>query len=166
MPKLLLFFVEIVVSSSLLAADARPAAEDPVLEARVTEIAEHLRCLVCQNQTIADSNAGLAIDLKNQVRDMLKQGRDEKQVIDFMVQRYGDFVLYKPPVKPSTWLLWVGPFLLFGAGLATLYVKLKNRRKQMAGPLSEQQHLAALRMLEGGGSNEHVGHSAEDENNK
>lgn len=164
--KLLLIFVAMIVAASVLAREASLSAEDPVLEARVMAIAEHLRCLVCQNQTIADSNAGLAIDLRNQVREMLKQGMDEKKVIDFMVQRYGDFVLYKPPVKPTTWLLWAGPFLLLGVGLATLFLKLKNRRKHLAGPLSEQEHLIALRMLEGTAPKEQFGDAAGDEKKK
>ena len=83
--------------------EAPPVAEDPVLEGRVQVLAEQLRCLVCQNQNLADSHAELAIDLKDQMREMLKKGLSEQDVIDFMVQRYGDFVLYKPPVKASTW---------------------------------------------------------------
>ena len=83
-------------------------------------LSAELRCLVCQNQTIADSNAELAIDLKNQVREKLGQGMSDKDVIDYMVQRYGDFVLYRPPVRGTTWLLWFGPFLLLVAELRTL----------------------------------------------
>lgn len=166
MLKSLLFFMAMLFSTSLLAAEARSSAQDPVLEARVTAIAENLRCLVCQNQNIADSNAGLAIDLKDQVRDMLKRGMDEQKIIDFMVQRYGDFVLYKPPVKPTTWLLWAGPFLLFGLGLATLFHKLKNRRKQMPAPLTPQQHEAALHLLQGTKPNDLNGADAKDEKRK
>ncbi len=102
------------------AAEAQPVAVDAALEARVDGLAAQLRCLVCQNQSLADSHAGLAIDLKNQVRDQLRAGRDEAQVIDYMTQRYGDFVLYKPPWKATTVLLWAGPALLalLGALLA------------------------------------------------
>jgi cytochrome c-type biogenesis protein CcmH/NrfF len=102
------------------AAEAPPVAADPALEARVDGLAAQLRCLVCQNQSLADSHAGLAIDLKNQVREQLRAGRDEAQVIDYMTQRYGDFVLYKPPWKATTALLWSGPALLalLGIGLA------------------------------------------------
>lgn len=164
--RLLPLFFGLLFSASVMAWEAKSAVEDPALEARVMAISEHLRCLVCQNQTIADSNAGLAIDLRNQVREMLQKGMDEKQVVDFMVQRYGDFVLYKPPVKPTTWLLWAGPFLLFGFALATLFFKLKKRRKQVVAPLSEQDHLAALRMLEGTGRNEHIGNVAGDDKSK
>lgn len=101
---------------------------DPVLEQRVTHVAEQLRCLVCQNQSIADSHAQLALDLKAQVREQLAQGRSERDIIDFMVQRYGDFVLYRPPFKPSTWVLWLAPFLLLATGLLVLWLNLRARR--------------------------------------
>jgi cytochrome c-type biogenesis protein CcmH/NrfF len=91
------------------AADAPDVAADPALEMRVNALSAELRCLVCQNQTIADSHAELAIDLKNQVREQLSAGRSERQVIDYMTQRYGDFVLYRPPLKATTVLLWAGP---------------------------------------------------------
>jgi cytochrome c-type biogenesis protein CcmH len=109
------------------AAQAAGPAPDPALEQRVTHLAEELRCLVCQNQTIADSQAPLAIDLKNQMREKLAQGLPERDVIEFMVQRYGDFVLYRPPLKPRTWLLWFGPFLLLGFGLLLLLMTLRRQ---------------------------------------
>ncbi len=108
---------------------ASPAgAPDMALEKHVMEISEGLRCLVCQNQTIADSHADLAIDLKNQVREKLQQGMTDQQVTAYMVERYGDFVLYKPPVKRITWLLWFGPFVLMIGGIGLLGVKLAARR--------------------------------------
>ncbi|MES2149438.1 MAG: cytochrome c-type biogenesis protein [Pseudomonadota bacterium] len=110
------------------AAEAQPVAPDPVLEKRVMALSEELRCLVCQNQTIADSHAELAIDLRNQVREQLAAGRSEQQVTDYMVQRYGDFVLYRPPVKGLTWLLWFGPFALLAGGLLLLLQKLRRPR--------------------------------------
>jgi cytochrome c-type biogenesis protein CcmH len=119
--------VAIVVMALLLgmatgvrAAEALPVADDAALEARVDGLASQLRCLVCQNQSLADSHAGLAIDLKNQVREQFRAGRNEAQVIDYMTQRYGDFVLYKPPWRATTALLWLGPALLalLGALLA------------------------------------------------
>ncbi|MBS1157725.1 MAG: cytochrome c-type biosis protein CcmH [Proteobacteria bacterium] len=131
------------------AGEALPSVADPGLEARVQALAEVLRCLVCQNQNLADSHADLAIDLKNQVRDMLRQGQSEKEVIDYLVQRYGDFVLYRPPVKSSTWLLWGGPFLLLGSGLAVLLVNLRRRRQQAGAALSETERLAVERLLNG-----------------
>jgi cytochrome c-type biogenesis protein CcmH len=112
------------------AKDAAPASDDPVLEARVMRISAELRCLVCQNQTIADSHADLAQDLRGQVREMLKKGQSEAQIIDYMTQRYGDFVLYRPPVKSTTALLWYGPALLMVGGLVVLAVVLR-RRSQM-----------------------------------
>jgi cytochrome c-type biogenesis protein CcmH len=109
---------------------ARPLAEDPVLEAEVLRIAHELRCLVCQNETIAASHADLAVDLRNQIRQQLRAGRSEREILDYMVQRYGDFVLYRPPVKPITWLLWGGPFVLLVAMLATLWHLLRRRRAE------------------------------------
>lgn len=111
------------------AAKAKPVSEDPALEQRVMQISNELRCLVCQNQTIADSHAELAIDLRNQVRDQLKQGKSEQEILDYMVQRYGDFVRYRPPVKLQTLVLWVGPFLLLAGGLFALLRFLRRRRQ-------------------------------------
>jgi cytochrome c-type biogenesis protein CcmH len=113
---------------SLAAGLAQAAPQDAaLLSRRVQHVTAELRCLVCQNQTIADSHAELAIMLKNQVRSMLEQGKTDQEAVDFMVQRYGDFVLYRPPVKRSTWLLWFGPFLLLAAGLALLFARLRAR---------------------------------------
>ena len=112
------------------ANEAAPAADDPVLEARMLHITAELRCLVCQNQTIADSHADLAIDLRRQVREMLQAGKTEQQVVDYMTERYGDFVLYRPPFKATTVLLWVGPGLMVLLGLVSLVLVLR-RRSQM-----------------------------------
>lgn len=108
-------------------APAAVAVEDPALEARVQRLAAELRCLVCQNQTIADSNADLAVDLRRQVREMLQQGRSDREVLDFMTARYGDFVLYRPPVRGNTALLWFGPGVLLVGGLAGLWWVLRRR---------------------------------------
>lgn len=133
------------ISVPVYADVATPVAADPALEVRVKALTEELRCLVCQNQTIADSHADLAIDLKNQVREKLAQGMSDKQIIDYMVQRYGDFVLYRPPVKSTTWLLWFGPFLLLICGLAVLGWKLTHRSPAVdALPESDMQHAAEL----------------------
>ena len=110
------------------AADAPPAA-DPKLEARVHEIAAELRCLVCQNQTIADSSSGLADDLREQIRKQLAAGATDQQVRDYMTARYGDFVLYRPPFKATTALLWAGPALLLVLALATLFTVLRRRQR-------------------------------------
>ena len=119
----------LLLSFGAFAKEATPAAEDPALEARLFEIAVELRCLVCQNQTIADSNADLAVDLRNQVRQMLREGKSQREIIDYMTARYGDFVLYRPPVKGTTVLLWFGPVLALVAGVAVLVLVLRRRSK-------------------------------------
>ena len=111
------------------AKDAPATADDPALEKRTLALAAELRCLVCQNQTIADSDAGLAVDLRNQVRDMLRAGQTEKQITDYMTQRYGDFVLYRPPVNSSTALLWFGPPVLLVLGGLSLWLVLRQRSR-------------------------------------
>jgi cytochrome c-type biogenesis protein CcmH len=131
----------------LLAAAAARAQEDPALDKRVAGLAHELRCLVCQNQTLADSNAPLAMDLRNQIREQLKAGASERDVIDFMVARYGDFVLYRPPFKASTLALWLGPFLLLALG-AFLLVRRLLRRRAPELALSEAERARAARLLE------------------
>ena len=131
----------------LLACSAALAADDAALEKRVTALAHELRCLVCQNQTLADSNAPLAVDLRNQIREQLQKGASERDVTEFMVQRYGDLVLYRPPLKASTLLLWSGPFLLLGFGIFLLVRKVKSSRSQAA-PLSEAERARAAQLLE------------------
>lgn len=138
----------IALASPTWAQMAQPAADDPALEARVMRISDELRCLVCQNQTIADSHASLAVDLRNQIRDMLKQGKDEAQIRRYMVERYGDFVLYRPPLKNTTWLLWFGPALLIVIGSLVLWTVLRRRRADAAQPLSEAQRREALALLQ------------------
>jgi len=110
-----------------IAKEAEYMVADPEMEKTVNEISAELRCLVCQNQTISDSNAPLAVDLKNQVREMVESGQSQSEIIDYMVQRYGDFVRYRPPMKASTMLLWVGPFLLLLIGVVVLVVNLRKR---------------------------------------
>ena len=104
-------------------------SEDPNLEKRVRDISNELRCLVCQNQTLADSNAPLAVDLRNQVREQLRSGASEREVRDWMVARYGDFVLYRPPLNAATALLWAGPFLLLLLGLVLVFRRIVARRQ-------------------------------------
>jgi cytochrome c-type biogenesis protein CcmH len=111
------------------AKDAPDAAADPVLEARMMRIATELRCLVCQNQTIADSHADLAVDLREEVRVMLRKGETDQQVLKYMTDRYGDFVLYRPPVRATTWLLWFGPGVLLVGGLIGLIALLRKRTR-------------------------------------
>ena len=117
----------------LAAKQAAPAAADPAVERRVMALSEELRCLVCQNQTLADSHAPLALDLKNRVREQLQAGKSEQEVLDFMVARYGDFVLYRPPLRTTTILLWAGPFVLLVAGLFGLVIFVRRRRHDPEG---------------------------------
>lgn len=113
----------------------------------MTAVASELRCLVCQNQTLADSNAPLAVDLRGQIREQMKKGASERDIVDYMVARYGDFVLYRPPFKARTVLLWAGPFLLMLIGLAVLYRRLTRRRTEPDPGLSQQDHLRAESLL-------------------
>ncbi|MGB5079835.1 MAG: cytochrome c-type biogenesis protein [Burkholderiales bacterium] len=131
------------------AKDARPAAADPVLEKRVMALAAELRCLVCQNQTIADSNADLATDLRNQVREKMRQGASDSEIIDFMVARYGDFVLYRPPLKATTLLLWFGPLLLLAGGAWVLVRLVRRRRPAEDVDISAAQRSRAAELLAG-----------------
>ena len=128
---LLLTFLACLLSSwAVRAAEAQNVAADPALEARVNALSAELRCLVCQNQTIADSHAELAVDLKNQVREQLKAGRTESDVINYMTQRYGDFVLYRPPFKATTALLWAGPALLVLIGVGLFWRSLRSSQAE------------------------------------
>ena len=125
---------------------ALAAPADEAFERRVSSLAHELRCLVCQNQTIADSNAPLAVDLRNQIREQLAAGKSERDVRAFMVERYGDFVLYRPPLKASTVLLWAGPFLLLLTGAAILLARLRRRPPEPR--LSPEERARAARLLE------------------
>lgn len=129
---------------------AQPVEADPVLEKRVMALAAELRCLVCQNQSLADSHADLAIDLKNQVRAMMKEGRSDAEIKAFMTERYGDFVLYRPPVRATTWLLWIGPFVLFAVALAVLFAYIRRRRAAAgeSDALTPEQQARARALLE------------------
>ena len=114
-------------AGSAVAKEAVPLAEDPVVEQRLIAISEELRCLVCQNESLAGSRADLAMDLRREVRDLIKQGKSDAEIKAFLVDRYGDFILYRPPLKPSTWLLWVGPFGLAVLGVVLLMRYLRRR---------------------------------------
>lgn len=128
------------------AREAAPAAADSALEREVAAIASELRCLVCQNQSIAESNAPLAIDLRNQVREQLKEGRTSSEIRAYMVERYGNFVLYRPPMNTVTLLLWLGPLLLLIAGIVALYGRIA-RRTTVAGPLSDAERERVAKLL-------------------
>lgn len=150
MVKELLLSLLLVISIPFAqAGEAAPTSDDLVLEKKVMTVSENLRCLVCQNQTIADSNAELAVDLRNQVREKLKSGQSEEDILKYMVARYGDFVLFKPQMKSSTWLLWFGPLIMLLGGVWILIVNLRQRRKLQlqAHVLSAEEHERAEILL-------------------
>jgi cytochrome c-type biogenesis protein CcmH len=145
----LVALLPLLFAASVAAKEAPPAAADPVLEKRVMALAEELRCLVCQNQTLADSNAPLAEDLRNQLREKMREGKSDAEVVDFLVERYGDFVLYRPPLKPTTLLLWFGPLLLLAAGFVVLLRRVLRRRSEDPGMTASERRRAA-ELLAGG----------------
>lgn len=137
------FAIQLVLLFSLAGAvaaqTAQPLAEDPEIEKRLLALSQELRCLVCQNETLAESRAGLAEDLRREIREQIKAGKTDQEIIAFLTARYGDFVLYRPRVTPTTYLLWFGPFVLLAIGLVFLYRQLKQRRVQITQqPLTEQ----------------------------
>ncbi len=123
---LLLLLVFAVPAS---AEEAVPTG-DPAVEQRLKALSHELRCLVCQNQSLADSNADLAVDLRNQVREQIVAGKSDAEIRTWLTDRYGDFVLYRPPLKTTTLMLWIGPAILFVAALAALFVTLRQRRRE------------------------------------
>lgn len=122
----------LLVCGGAIAKEAAQLADDPKVEQRLISISEELRCLVCQNESLAGSRADLAMDLRRELRTLIKQGKTDSEIREFMVSRYGDFVLYRPPMKPSTWLLWAGPFGLMVVGLVALFVYLRRRNADVA----------------------------------
>jgi cytochrome c-type biogenesis protein CcmH len=143
-----LFVFAALLPAAGVAADAEPTDKDPVKAARAVKLAEKLRCLVCQNQTIADSNAELAGDLRNQIKELIAGGKSDDEILTYMVNRYGDFVLYQPPLKATTFLLWGGPALLLAAGAFILLRNLR-RRPITEVALSAEDHERAQRLLAG-----------------
>ena len=121
-----LYILILLISHFALAGEAQPLAEDPALEARLRAMSQELRCLVCQNSTLADSSAPLAEDLRKEIRVQMRAGKSDKEVVEYLVERYGDFVRYRPPVNNSTALLWFGPFLILIVGGFVLYRVLKK----------------------------------------
>ena len=149
----LLLALMLVLPSSW-AREAALVAEDPEIERRMIHLSEDLRCLVCQNESLAGSRADFANDLRREIREQMKDNKSDKEIIDFMVARYGDFVLYRPPVKPTTILLWYGPFVFLAAGAILLLFYLRRRRRQIKDPaLSEKQRQQAEALLKDGKGN-------------
>jgi len=149
--KRLICAVLLVAAGIVHAQTAVPTENDPVSAKREVELASKLRCLVCQNQTIAESNAGLAVDLRNQVREQIKAGKTDAQIVQYMTDRYGDFVLYQPPFKATTLLLWLGPLLLLVLGAFAARRVIRARKVAVAVPLSEADRARAEALLQGKG---------------
>ena len=142
-----LLLISLCLVGATPAKEAQPN-EDPQIEQRMKHLTEQLRCLVCQNETLADSRADLAEDLRKQIREQIKAGKSDQEIIAFLTDRYGDFVLYKPPVKTTTYLLWFGPFAFMVGGTVVLYRYLSRRRKMIEEkPLSADEHKQAEEIL-------------------
>lgn len=144
--------VLVFLSGPVWAGEAKPLADDPAAEARLKHLAVELRCLVCQNQTLADSNAPLAEDLRREVREMIAKNMSDQEIIEFLTARYGDFVLYRPPLKATTTLLWVGPFVLMIVGATALVITLRRRASKVIDvPVTEDEHRRVEQLLAEGG---------------
>jgi len=143
----------LLIGTGYLHAEEAAPVGDPAVEQRLKALSHELRCLVCQNQSLADSNADLAVDLRNQVREQIVAGRSDAEIRSWLTERYGDFVLYRPPLKTTTVLLWLGPLLLLAAALASLYLTLRRRRRQAAAQdveLTEAERMRAESLLSTG----------------
>ena len=152
MRRLFLVLSLLIACSPGFAREAAPTAADIVVEKRMVAISEELRCLVCQNESLAGSQADLAKDLRREIREQIAQGKSDKEILDFMTGRYGDFVRYRPPLKGTTFLLWFGPFLLLVAGIAALAIILRRRGKRVAeATLSAEEQKRAEALLSLGG---------------
>jgi cytochrome c-type biogenesis protein CcmH len=141
-----------IFAPAAAASEATPTDLDPVAQKRLIALAAELRCLVCQNQTIADSNADLAVDLRREIREQIKAGKSDSQILEFMTTRYGDFVLYRPPLKVTTVLLWFGPLLLVivGIGVLVRVMRARRRRADADRPLTDEERNRAAALLAGG----------------
>ena len=139
--------ISICFVAGAIAKEAQPN-EDPKIEQRMKTLTEQLRCMVCQNETLADSRADLAEDLRKIVREQIRAGKSDQEILAFLTERYGDYVLYKPPVKKTTYLLWFGPFILLIGGTAVLYRYLKTRRETIKEiPLTAEERKRAEEIL-------------------
>ena len=132
MMRIFLIVICILSLGNTFAKDAAPLVDDPLTEQRLISISEEMRCLVCQNESLAGSRSDLANDLRREIRTLIKEGKSDDQIRNFMVERYGDFVLYRPPVKPVTWLLWIGPFVILLIGIAGLFAYLRRRNSSIS----------------------------------
>jgi cytochrome c-type biogenesis protein CcmH len=150
MKRLLALLLMALAVGAASAKEAAPLAADPVVEQRMIDISEEMRCLVCQNESLAASRADLAVDLRRELRELIKQGKTDAEIRDYMVARYGDFVLYRPRVSPKTYLLWAGPFVLMIAGVVILLVYMRRRNRAVAAEeqLTEEEARRAQALLE------------------
>ncbi|MDD5328603.1 MAG: cytochrome c-type biogenesis protein CcmH [Sulfuricella sp.] len=143
-----------MASLAVQAGEAKPLAQDPVLEQRMIKLSEDLRCLVCQNESLAGSHADLAEDLRREIREQMRAGKSDEEVVAYLTQRYGDFVLYKPPVKPLTWLLWFGPFALLAGAAGGFYVYFKRRGERLSDESLSEEEKKRVAALLGNDGNE------------
>ena len=145
---LFLSLLLLCVTPSVIARDAQPNSDDPAVEQRLHKLSQELRCLVCQNETLADSRADLAEDLRREIREQIKAGKSDQEIIQFLTARYGQFILYRPQVTPTTYLLWFGPFVLLLGGLFVLFHYIKQRRDALTEkPLTADEHRRAQELL-------------------
>ena len=142
-------FVILCLGVTVVAWDVKPASgDDPVVEKRLMDLSKELRCLVCQNETLADSQAGLADDLRREIREQIKAGKSDQEIISFLTQRYGQFILYRPRVTPTTYLLWFGPFVLLIGGLLVLFRYIRQHRDSVKEePLSNEDRKRVAELL-------------------
>jgi cytochrome c-type biogenesis protein CcmH len=143
---------ESATATTIASPDAPPTAQplfaDVAIENRLTLLSRELRCVVCQNEALSESPAELATDMRQEIRDLMKAGKTDQEVLDFLTSRYGDFVLFRPPFKPVTYLLWIGPFAFLGFGVLVWFMALRARRTFQSAPVNSAQLAAAARLLE------------------
>ncbi|ADE14026.1 cytochrome C biogenesis protein [Nitrosococcus halophilus Nc 4] len=144
----LLLVITLMGTQAFAADPAIFEFDDPTQAARFQQLAEELRCLVCQNQSLADSHADLAGDLRREIHQKMQEGATNEEIVDFLVQRYGDFVLYRPPIRPTTYLLWFGPALLLVLGFGVFIVSMRRRNQSLTPTLSEAEHRRMAKLLE------------------
>ena len=149
-----LFLLAAAAVATAQSKEAEPSAKEPLIEQRLIHISEELRCLVCQNESLASSRAELANDLREEVRLLIRQDKSDVAIKAYLVERYGDFVLYRPEVKPLTWLLWFGAFALLLCGVVgmALYVRQRQAVQKLAKPLSEKERDQVRVLLKNGES--------------
>ncbi|BAW80827.1 cytochrome C biogenesis protein [Candidatus Nitrosoglobus terrae] len=147
----ILLLVFVLAGTEMQAYAADPALysfDNPAQEAKFQDLIGQLRCLVCQNQSLADSHADLAGDMRREVYQKMKDGLTNQEIIDFLVQRYGDFVLFRPPMQPNTYLLWLGPALFFIVGFGIFIIAMRKRHQTLTPSLSEAEHQRMAKLLE------------------